>query len=212
MRVPRIVLVAAVCCMAAMSCYPDQMITSVSQLATVSTLVDSQAPLKQARTFALPDTVVHATRAQGAGVIGHEHDAVILAQIRENLIALGWKEITDVPAQTPDVVVLTIVLEFTNTGVAYSDWWGGWGWYPGWPAGFGPDWAWGYPGNSVTFTYETGTLAMVMLDTRHANTTAKRVPILWAGAVNGVLTSTSLQGALNGIDQAFAQSPYLERK
>jgi hypothetical protein len=30
--------------------------------------------------------------------------------------------------------------------------------------------------------------------------------------VNGVLTSTSLEGALNGIDQAFTQSPYLERK
>ena len=211
MRVPAILLVFGVCGGALTSCYPDQIITSVSQLATVTTLVDSQGPLREARTFALPDTVVHARRDTGAGLIGHQGDAQILARIRDNLTALGWHELTNVPPEVPDVVVLTVVLEFTNTGVAYTNWWAGWGWWPGWPA-YGPDWAWGYPAGAVTFDYETGTLAVVMLDVRHGNTSRKRVPILWAGAVNGVLTSSSLQNALTGIDQAFAQSPYLKRQ
>src|SRR5690349_7125126 len=62
---------------ATVGCYPEQ-IVSLSQPVTVTTLVDSQSPLKTATTFALPDTIIHPTRAQGADVIGHEHDAEIL--------------------------------------------------------------------------------------------------------------------------------------
>lgn len=199
------------CIVAAVGCYPDQ-IMSLSQLSSVTTLVDSQAPLRQARTFALPDTIIHPEEAQGAAVIGHDGDPQILARIREGFLGFGWHEITDVVAERPDVVVLTAVLEKTNTGVAYLDWWGGWGWWPGWPVGYGPAWGWGYPANAVTFEYETGTLVVTMLDIQHGDTSAKRVPLLWAAAVNGVLTKSSLEGALAGIDQAFAQSPYLERQ
>jgi hypothetical protein len=64
----------------------------------------------------------------------------------------------------------------------------------------------------VTFTYDTGTLLITMLDVQHGDASSRRVPLLWAAGVSGVLTSSSLQGALEGIDQAFTQSPYLERK
>src|SRR4051812_19599308 len=196
---------------AVIGCYPEQ-IASLTQNVSVTTLVDSQAALKTAHTFALPDTIVHPARAQGADVIGHEHDAEILGTIRSNLVALGWREITDVATARPDVVVLTFVLEQTNTGVAYSNWWGGWSSWPGWPVGYGPDWFWGYPGNATTFTYESGTLAMVMLDLRNGDQSARRVPLLWAGAVNGVLVIASFPESLSGTDQAFIQSPYLERE
>jgi hypothetical protein len=191
------------------ACYPDE-IDSVSDLASVTTLVDSQTPLRVARTYAMPDTVLHSLRRQGAGVIGHDADPAILARIRGNFALMGWREVTDLEAERPDVVVLVGIFEDTNTGVAYTGWWGDWGYWPGWPA-YGPDWSWGYPGTAVTFTYETGTLVLVMLDVRNGDTTLKRVPILWAAGIEGVLTSTAVQGALVGIDQAFAQSPYLER-
>jgi Domain of unknown function (DUF4136) len=210
MRALAPISILAVSCAAATSCYPDS-ITSTSQLASVTTLVDSQAPLRNARTFALPDTIIHA-KANGAGLIGHDNDTEILARIRAGLVAFGWREIADVRTQQPDVVVLTAALEQTNTGVAYTDWWSTWGWWPGWPTSYGPDWAWTYPVNAVTFTYETGTLLITMLDITHGNATSKRVALLWAAGVNGVLTSSSLNGALTGIDQAFEQSPYLERQ
>ncbi len=193
----------------ATSCYPDQ-ITSTTQLASVTTLVDSQPPLRAAHTFALPDTIIHSKQI-GAAVITRAGDAQIIAHIRAGFLALGWQEITDIGAERPDVVILTAVLEQTNTGVFYSDWWANWGWWPGWPVGYGPDWVWTSPTNAVAFTYSTGTLLITMLDIQHGNTSTKRVPLLWAAGVQGVLTATSLNGALTGIDQAFAQSPYLER-
>ena len=211
MRAHATVLLIGVLFAAALGCYPEQ-ITSLSQLASVTTLVDSQAPLRNARTFALPDTIVHLTPTTGPGVMRHDGDQQMIDRVRSELIALGWQEITDVAAERPDVVVLMAVSEQTNTGVAYAGWWSYWGWWPGWPVGYGADWGWGYPANAVTFTYDTGTLLITMLDVQHGDASSRRVPLLWAAGVNGVLTSSSLQGALTGIDQAFTQSPYLERK
>lgn len=191
------------------ACYFNR-ISDVRDLATVTTIVDSQVPLRDARTYAMPDTVIHAKRATGAGLIGHESDDEILARIRQGFAAYGWREITDVAAERPDVVVLATAFEQTNVGVAYTSWWGDWGYWPGWPA-YGPEWGWGFPTDAVVFTYETGTLALIMLDTVHDDPAARRVPALWAAAINGVLTQTSVAGALLGIDQAFAQSPYLQR-
>jgi hypothetical protein len=50
-----------------------------------------------------------------------------------------------------------------------------------------------------------------MLDLRNGDATAKRVPLLWAALINGVVTSAAPDNALAGISQAFLQSPYLER-
>jgi len=190
------------------ACYPQE-IDSLSDAASVVTVVDSQQPLRIARTYAMPDTIIHSLRAQGKAVIGHEADAQVLARIRANFAVLGWREITDLKAERPDVAVLTMLFEQTNTGVAYADWWADWGYWPGWPS-YGPDWSWGYP-TAVTFEFESGTLAMAMLDLRGGDPTLKRVPLLWIAGIEGAVVNTSVGDLLNGIDQAFAQSPYLLR-
>jgi hypothetical protein len=209
MRTRRLVVIGAVGWIVAAACYSDE-ITNVQELASVTTLVDSQAPLRSARTFALPDTVIHAMRDGGTATTGHAGDSLILNQIRAGFISLGWREITDVRATRADVVILTAVLEQEQTGVAYGSWWSDWGYWPGWPTSYG-GYGWGYPGAAVEFTYVTGTLLITMLDLLHGDASTKQVPLLWAAAINGVLTSSSLEGALDGITQAFVQSPYLER-
>lgn len=191
------------------ACYPSE-IDSVSDATSVVTVVDSQQPLRVARTFAMPDTIIHSLRAQGTGAIGHEGDAQVLARIRANFIAMGWREVTDLNAERSDVAVLSIVFEQTNTGVAYAGWWGDWGYWGGWPA-YGSDWTWGYPA-SVTFNFESGTLAIVMLDLRGGDPNFKQVPLLWVAAIDAVVVTTSTADVLAGVDQAFAQSPYLVRR
>jgi len=191
------------------SCYPSE-IDSISDAASIITVVDSQQPLRVARTYAMPDTVIHSLRAQGTGAIGHDGDAQVLARIRANFSVRGWREITDLKAEQPDVAVLVMVFEQTNTGVAYGGWWGDWGYWPGWP-GYGPDWTWGYP-TAVTFEFESGTLAIAMLDLRGGNPTFKSIPLLWVAGIEDAVITTGVGEVLNGIDQAFAQSPYLERR
>ncbi len=194
---------------AATACYPDQLNT-VPDLASVVTVVDSSGTaLRSARTFSLIDTVMHARRAPGANVIGHESDATILSTIRNGFLADGWREITNPGQQRPDVVVLCIVFERVNTGVFYGGWWNDFAYWPGWPA-YGPDWTWGVPG-AVQFDFVTGALAVVALDLRNGDPTRKRVPVLWAGVVSGVVTLNAVEGTVVGIQQMFRQSPYLRR-
>ena len=63
-----------------------------------------------------------------------------------------------------------------------------------------------------TFNFESGTLAIAMLDLRGGNPTFKSLPLLWVAGVEGAVITSSIGDVLNGIDQAFAQSPYLERQ
>jgi hypothetical protein len=88
----------------------------------------------------------------------------ILARIRESFISRRWRDVTSIRAETPDVVILTAALERSHEGVAYGDggprvsaWLGGRMDRLGLEAG-------------VTFTYESGTLLIVMLDRHHDNT------------------------------------------
>jgi hypothetical protein len=214
MRVLATLTIPALVCAAAVACYPDQM-DSLTQTASVTTLVDSQAPLRDARTFAMPDTIVAVNGVAGVvGVVGHDSEKQILTRIRESLISRGWRDVTDIRAEKPDVVVLTAVVVQGHTGAAYGDWWSAWGFWPGWGVTYSADWVWSSPDGTVTFTYETGTLLITMLDRHHDDTINKRVPLLWAAGVNAVLVppTANLDLAIAGIDQAFAQSPYLVRQ
>jgi hypothetical protein len=173
----------------------------------VTTLVDSSTvSLEAARTFAVPDTVV----ALDDGTIDHSADGAIVAQVRQNLTALGWREVRGIAQGLPDVVVVVGATTRVEVGVSYGSWYGAWGWMPYWGAPADPSWVWGAPVAAIPYTYEVGTLVLTMVDLRAPRETTKRVPVLWVAAVNAVLSSeTNLSDALTGIDQAFTQSPYL---
>lgn len=192
------------------SCYPGQFI-SVPQLASVTTVVDSQRPLKTARTFTVLDTVALVHREDGGLTISRQDGQTIVARIRTELVSRGWTEIPSISGARPDVVVLAAVFVKENTGVAYGGWYSSYAYWGGWPSGYGAAWQMGIPGAEVTFTYDSGTLAITMLDLRNGDTERQRVPLLWAAVINGVVTANVVDAALAGISQAFLQSPYLER-
>jgi len=145
----------------------------------------------------------------GSGVLSHVVDPQVLARIRANFAVRGWREVFDLKAEQPDVAVLAMLFEQSNT-VSYAGWWGDWGYWPGF-SGYGPEWSWGYPA-ATSFTFESGTLAIAMLDLHGGDPTFKNLPLLWVAGVEGALATSTIDGVLNGIDQAFAQSPYLERR
>ena len=63
----------------------------------------------------------------------------------------------------------------------------------------------------VPYVYEVGTLVITMVDLRTPREVTKEIPLLWVASINAVLNgSANLPRALQGIAQAFKQSPYLE--
>jgi hypothetical protein len=95
-----------------------------------------------------------------------------------------------------------------NVGYTGYPWGGYWGWYLPYP----PDWGWGYYpwyGGSI-YTYRSGTVFMQMLDPARADSTVQKVPTVWIGAMNGVAEGDDIEErVIDGINQAFEQSPYL---
>jgi len=181
---------------------------STENIGWVATVVDSTTPaLSQARTFAVLDTIVP---LEGAGNIDHSADKVVAQSVREHLLDLGWVENRDSTGVLPDVVVLLGASITEHTGVAYGGWYGAYGAMPYWGGTADPSWAFGAPVGAVEFTYEAGTVVLTMIDLRAPRAVSKQVPVLWLAALNGVLTSSAvLPRVLDGVDQAFEQSPYL---
>lgn len=170
----------------------------------VYTNYDKNYDFKSKGTYSLPDKIVKVTGDPNAPpeYINDIYGVPILDEIDAQMQALGWTKV-DVNA-TPDVQVLPAA--WTSTTVIYGGYWGNyWCWYYPYYCGGG----WYYPYYPVT-TYTTGTLVMTLVDPNAESTDgSKRVS--WSAAINGLLSGTyDVNRVLNGVDQAFAQSPYLK--
>jgi len=182
-------------------CYPQGPENS-EDLDVVLTSFQDEYDFRGKGTYAMPDRIVKITgdviEGQDPQFIPDVTAALILGQIDQNMSNLGWQKV-DVSAN-PDLLLTPASWE-TTTIVYYYDYWYWWygGYYP--PYGYYPTYA------SV---YSTGTLLMRLIDPDVVGSNGNAVT-QWAGAINGILTWSYDEGRINkAIDQAFAQSPYLE--
>jgi uncharacterized protein DUF4136 len=193
----------------ASACRSENIVDFEDFSGAVVTLVDSGPALQSARTFALPDTIVEAERS--AGSIGHASDQDITAHIRNHFLALGWQEVRVGDGVRPDVLVLVAAATRIQTGVTYGDWYGSWSYLPYWSPAVNSSWVWGAPVGAIPYAFPAGTLLITMLDVRAQREETRSIPLLWAAAIDGVVTNSidTTERAIVGIDQAFAQSAYL---
>jgi len=187
-------------------CYPGE--APVSDI--VATLHDPNKDFGTYATFTMPDSVVDAGDPDDAGYIepSHEYDAAILARIRSNLTSRGWTEITRDSLNPPDVAILVTALVSETTNIWYYPPY--WGWYGGWWGYYPP--YWGYPCCYDVTTYTTGTISIDMAAVKDYVPTTETMPMPWAARLNGLANkSNATQSRIEtAIDQAFAQSPYLD--
>ena len=198
------------------SCYPGE-VTSIQQLDLVVTVHDSTVDFTSYTTYALLDSVVHIDRENNNNdnLLNRDNDALMLSQIRSNIEALGYVEEMDPANNTPDILFLVGAFGITNTDIYVSyPWWGWYGWYPYWPC-CGPGYGWGYPSVPVVVQYDTGTLAISLVDpARAVGVDPNTLPVIWLAGINGLLSGSEASitaRIINAIDQAFSQSPYLGR-
>jgi hypothetical protein len=191
-------------------CYPGDSLTTEEVDVVATNFDEAYFETNVPVTYHLPDTV---------GVIGGENEDdqdltrdemdFILAQVRNNLDAIGYVEIDSLndEDELPDVVITVDAIIVQSVGVGCIPWWGWWGWYPWWPG-----WGWGAGGCYPTYAYSftTGSLLLNMIDVESSTSTDwNRV---WVAGINGLIRN-SQQGnqefVRNTVNQAFDQSPYL---
>ena len=203
-------------------CYPQDSI-SVGETDIVMTAYRDVARFDTLKTYFMSDTVVP-VREDTTDLSLIEYNDQIIAAIARNMEAYGYERLTD-PSENniPDVIVASVAFHVTTVSVGwwypyYPGW--GWGWYkasreteyyyPGYPGYYPPGYWGGYPYYS---SYTTGTLLMEMVNPLDIVVVEgdSVVPIYWAGALNGVLSSSSdVSRITKGIDQAFEQSPQIK--
>jgi hypothetical protein len=193
------------------SCYPGGA-TNVQQLDLVITTHDKTVDFTSFTTYVLLDSVVHVDLEDNNNddLLTRVNDALILSQIRSNIEALGYVEEADPANNPPDVILLVGAWAFTTTNIyAGYPWWGWYGWYPYWPC-CGPGYGWGYPVYPTVVQYDTGTLAITMVNP--ISPADNMLPVMWVAGINGLLSGseTGISARVSStIDQAFNQSPYL---
>lgn len=208
------------------SCYPGDEV-EYKDLDLVATVYDKSANFQEFTTFVMPDTIVHIkdTLSNNNNVeLSHDYDFFILEKIKDNMLSFGFVVETDPENNPPDAIVTVSAMASTkyyawNNYPYYWDWYWGWGWYykNSENSNYYDPWYPYYPWYETTYvsSYSSGTMLISMNDFRNVDSEPDTVPVVWLGAINGLLGSknkTDIQNRLEyGINQAFEQSPYLKQ-
>lgn len=190
------------------ACYPERMSGS-DAYDSVVTVADTNANFSDFAKFFIPDSVVHLVPVGGTDDIPHVYDSLIVEQIAVNMTARGFKR--TLILDSAGVTLNPMVTLEENYDYTTADWCVLWGWAYPWAC---TSWVAGYP-PGLDFTYSTGTLLIPMADLRGGVPPAAIPGVIWFAAINGVVdgstSSTAAAQITDGINQAFAQSPYIQK-
>jgi hypothetical protein len=202
----------------AVACDDDDDIVGVIPIPVVRTVRDPAFNFTNLKTFAMPDTVAHLAPLTGTAIeVSREFDRTVLDQVRANLLARGYVQVTN-PIQTqPDFVVLvgatatqTYDAYATYSWYPYYGYYSGWGWYA---PGFTSDWTLVYPfyASVGVTTLERGTFLVTLVPTVTVNPLARQLNAEWAGSATSLLDGGATENLVKAaVDEMFTQSPYLQ--
>lgn len=190
-----------------LACYPERP-SQPNEYASITTVYDTLMQFDSVTTFYVPDSVVHLGDPDN---LNHAYDSLIVARVAANMVSRGYTQVLD-PTMA-DLTLNPAVTVVDNYVIAGGDWCLIWGWaYPWLCTGWVPI----YPPDVIGYVYSSGTILIPMADLSDGYPPAVgRPPVVWMAGINGVvsdLTSAELEAGITaGINQAFAQSPYIFR-
>jgi Domain of unknown function (DUF4136) len=178
---------------------------------SVTTQHDRAADFATLHTYAMPDAVLELPSNGVQVPLDHSHDAEILGRVATNLELQGWTRVDPaVVAPDVDVLVSFSVGRYVNyRSYAFYEGDPGWAGFAGFDATWGITYPWASP--AAVHIVDAGALRIDMLDVRDPDPAAKLLRAVWSATVLGFVASieSNVQRIDQGIDQAFAQSPYL---
>jgi len=191
------------------SCYSSPDLSGLSAELVVATDVDVDVDFTDYNTYYLSDTIyVVSNSIRDDTLIVPPKSDNIIAEIVANMTDRGYTRSTthsEIGDKLVDIAMAPSIIRVTNTGQNCWGWWGG---YPG----YWPPWGWGgyYPYCSY-YKYDTGTMMIEMVDVKYSNS---KFQSMWTSACFGIMDSNEVLNenrALRSIEQAFIQSPYIQK-
>ena len=166
------------------------------------------------RTFDLADSLLVIGQSDKPEYSQSNNARALIQQVRVNMENLGYIYTPD----NPDAdlgIQMTFVIKTERYVKYYNDpyWWLD---YPGyWPSGYWGNWTGFYYPYPVSYTYTTNALITDMVDlTGDQRDGSEPLEVVWTSYIGGP-AGYSVQNDVNrlkaAVDQAFVQSPYLNR-
>jgi hypothetical protein len=189
------------------SCYKDYDLDT-TDYDIVVTDYDPKADFQSKDTYTMPDEIINAADPDTPLDIPPDVELYIFAEIREKMGEYGYAEVAADVARHISVLIAG----------AESDYYY---YYSGcWPY-YGYTYCWDYPyyGGYYEYAFTTGSLLIQMIDAGNVppppDDTSEAVSVIWVAGISGIeddLSASYAQARIEArIDQAFAQSPYLDR-
>lgn len=172
---------------------------------------DNNAAFDGYKTYFLPDSILEAGGYK-ASYWKDENAKALVDAVAQQMDSRGYTRLTDPEKKDQaDVGVQLSYVAQTNHVVSYPSY-GGW-----WDYGFwGPWWGgWYYP-YPVSYSYDTQTMLIEMVDLTKKDTSEVKkqdIPVVWYVSMSGFMYGNgrvNRQLLLDGVNQAFEQSPYIQ--
>ena len=186
--------------------YPDT--GQLSNSFVVQTSQEPGANFGSYKTYYISDTIA-AIATDPNDSLWFDNDAKQLVDaVKTNMNARGYTFVASSHAN-PDLGLGLTVIKDLNIGVIYPGyWWGYWGGCYWGYCGYPPYYPW--YGGGIVYSVPTGTLVLDMIDLKNASADEK-LSVPWGSVMSGGLgNSNDIQLGIEAIDQAFAQSPYIQ--
>src|SRR5579864_3647964 len=191
-------------------CYKSPNTDQLSSGLVVLTNYDSGIQFNGYKTFVLPPYVGLISNSSSDTILDPQHGDTILNEIKTNLENRGYTEVPNDHEADIGVGVTALKEVTLVTGWYPGSWWG----YPGWGGCYWYYCGWypWYPPYYPTYVYQTGSLVVELVDLKNVDKPGDKLDVIWTNWNGGALGSsaTNLQNALNAINQAFVQSPYIK--
>jgi hypothetical protein len=190
-------------------CYKAPNYNQLSSNFIVLTNFDSSANFKDYKTFVMPPYVGLISNTSSDSILDPQYGDTILSLVISNLTTRGYTQVPNNHLADLGVAVTALKEVTIYTGWYPGSWWG----YPGWGGCYWYYCGWypWYPPYYPTYVSQTGSIIVELVDLKNINKPGDRLDVIWTNWNGGALGSsnTNLQNALNSINQAFVQSPYI---
>ncbi len=200
-------LFLACAALAVTACEKDPDMGNLDANLAVYTDHESGADFGSKRTYFLPDSILEAG-GHHAAYWNDENSQAIVDKVEAQMNSRGYTRILDPEKREEADLGVQLSYVAKTTHVVTGGYFGGW-----WDFGFwGPWGGWYYP-YPVSYSYDTNTLVMEMVDlSADGREGDSRLPVIWYASASGFDFGGRYNQQLmeQAVDQAFGQSPYIK--
>ena len=199
-------MLAAVC-IVLVSCQKEPDTDKLDNHYLVYTNYDSNADFASFENFYVIDSILIIGNSEKPTYWNNSNSQKIINAYSDKLEACGYIMVPT--AQEADMILQLSYINNTYyfTSFGPGPWWNS---YPGyWNWG---GWGWYYP-YTFNYSYSTGSIIAELVDTQTPSPQKNKLTVIWNSYICGLLNGNNLSFSrtIDAINQAFTQSPYLNK-